>query len=198
MIPQTAYYIPKTPECDTNYSDCNQIKKLDSSLFTFYLHWSDKVQYYGINIMDANGRIVNKSNKPYGLNHNLKGYLLQKHQFWPKGWHNTGQIYKASAFWPKKYYFVYIMNGKTSNDTAVLATNSLLNKNWTNCWNYTQLVGYEGKLFTAAFWWRQTDSIYVVIENRNERTNDRRDAFVYRFDSENLKNPFIPTVCSTE
>jgi hypothetical protein len=45
-------------------------------------------------------------------------------------------------------------------------------------------------MIITSFWWQKTESIYIVVENKNDLYN----GFIYRFDPKNLKTPFIPTV----
>jgi hypothetical protein len=45
-------------------------------------------------------------------------------------------------------------------------------------------------MIITSFWWQKTESIYAVVENKNDLYN----GFIYRFDPKNLKTPFIPTV----
>jgi hypothetical protein len=68
---------------------------------------------------------------PYGLK--TKDYtLIERNEFWPNGWEIPNQTLKPCAYWPLKYYFLYIMNGKIFEEKPVLATNSLLNNDWTH------------------------------------------------------------------
>jgi hypothetical protein len=61
---------------------------------------------------------------PYGLK--TKDYtLIERNEFWPNGWEIPNQTLKPCAYWPLKYYFLYIMNGKIFEEKPVLATNSI-------------------------------------------------------------------------
>ncbi len=145
-------------------------------------------QIYKLYAKESDNKNVEKE-FPYGLK--TKNYtLIKRNEFWPNGWQIANQTFKPCAYWPQKYYFLYIMNGKTSEDKPVLATNSLLNNDWTHSWTYNNIAGFEGKVFTSAFWWIKTDKIYVIAENRTAN----RSGFVYEFDEINLSNPFKPIV----
>lgn len=90
--------------------------------------------------------------------------------------------YKPAAFWPKYYYFLYVFNSFDSKE-AVLATNSLLNKDWINSWNYSYISGSKDMLFTTAFWWKKTNTIYFIGEKKHKP----RNGYVFKFDPKDLR-----------
>jgi hypothetical protein len=185
---QSGYGIQTPPKCEPIDSYCKEMKELNNIRIIFLYETFNKIQFHLIKFINfTNDKAIKPKPK---LPYSLKEFDNITEDFWPKGWATKGQTHKPAAFWPKLYYFIHIINGKTPKDNAVLATNSLLNKDWTNSWIRTEIKGFKGMQFTSAFWWKKSDSIYVVIENKT----DNRQGFVYEFDEKNLKNPFIPTV----
>ncbi len=180
---QSGFVIPTHPECDSIANNCTEMNKLGNLRFLFYYDTKGQ-QIISIDSMDKNNasKIIDI---PYNLSD--RGFISDN-PFWPKGFNTKNMTYKPSVFWPKKYYFLYIISINTSD--TFLATNSLLNKNWTHSWRYISLEEYKGIVFTSAFWWKKTNMIYVIGENQNKR----REAFIYRFDENDLKKPFVSTV----
>jgi hypothetical protein len=180
---QSGFVIPTHPECDSSANNCTEMNKLENLRFLFYYDMKGE-QIISIDLM-----VKNNASKTIDIPY----YLLDRgpindNPFWPKGLNTKNMTYKPSVFWPKKYYFLYIISSNTSD--TFLATNSSLNKNWTHSWRYISLEEYKGIVFTAAFWWKKTNMIYVIGENRNKG----REAFIYRFDENGLKKLFVSTV----
>jgi len=148
---QSGYYIQDLAhlQCHPEFNKCNQIKKLDFMRTQFGYTKNNKLQVYWILFFDQNNQLIKDREIPYGLKSSA---YIYNNEFWPNGFGDQNQTHKSSAFWPKEYYFLYIINGKTPKENAFLATNSLLNYNWSNSWTYTTLKESEGMLFTAAFW----------------------------------------------
>ncbi len=119
--------------------------------------------------------------------------------------HERNSTYKPAAK-PKYYQFLYVFNGFNSRE-AILATNTLLNTNWINSSIYSSISGSEDMLFTTAFWWKKTDTIYVITEKKHKPRNgcvfkfdskSLRNGCVFKFDSKSLRNPFSETVSSLQ
>jgi hypothetical protein len=126
------------------------------------------------------------------LTYGLKNYgTIDSNPFWPKNLGIEKQKHKPATYWPQEYRFFYLMNRE--NKSAVFATNSLLNKNWLKAWTYTNLKDSKNIVFTAMFWWKYNNAVFVVGEEKFKP----RNGFIYDFDYKR-DIPLSPTVNRNE